>query len=135
MVNLDNLLFGGSITIFMNDEKEIVGNALYRMRSDGVVPIDISSEKLEFINNYKGIISSLRNGNKLYCANGRMYIGYNEYRGPYAEEDIFISFSDVGSMSFVEMVNQIENKLSRNDVRRLKLTRIGDFYTQMSNKK
>ena len=134
MIDLESLLYGCSTTICMDKEGNLVGCALFRI-PDGVVPVEISSDRLEFLNHYKIIINKLKNGNKLYCANGKMYIGYNEYVGPYNEDEKFISFSDTNRLGFFEMLDELENNLSKNKVRRLELVKIGDFYMNFDNKK
>ena len=134
MVNLDDLLINGSIIVSMDKEGKLIGSALLRM-SNGFVPIEIAGEALELVNSYEKIINKLKNGNKLYCANGKMYIGYHEYRGPYADEEVFVSFSDVNNTSFDEMLCELDNKLSKSNVRRIELVRDGAFYEKISNKK
>ena len=129
MVNLDDLLYNGSIMIYMDKEGNIVGTALMRNKN-GYIPFVLSSEKLEFIYMYKNIINKLKNGNKIYSIDGKMYIGYQEYRGCYAEEKVFVSFADANSLSFISLLEVINNKLSKNSVKRLELLKIGEFYVE-----
>ena len=133
MVNLDNLLYDGSIMIYMDKEGNVVGTALIRDKN-GYIPFVLSSEELRFVYEYKNIVSKLKNGNRIYSIDGNMYIGYPESREPYAEEKLFVSFADANSLSLVEMLINIENKLSKNNVKRLELLKIGEFYKNIRNK-
>ncbi len=132
MVNLDNLLFNGSIMIYMDKEGNVVGTALLKKRR-GYVPVTIDSFHLGFIRNFKKVINRLENGDKLYCYKGEMFIGSYERRGPYGEDDVFVSIANTNGFSIIDMLFNLENKLSNNNVKSLELVRIGEFY-KMSNK-
>ena len=133
MVDIDDLLFKGSIIIRSDKDNNIVGISLIKL-DRGCCPIELSNNDLAFIHKYKLIMNKLNNGNKIYIYNGNMYLGYNEFVGPYAEEEIFNSFYDSSSLYFYSMLNILEYKLVNNKVKKKILVRVGDYYTLSNNK-
>ena len=133
MLNIDDLLYLGSVTIYLDKDNKLKGTALLELEK-GYIPILLSSEELSNIELKKNIINKLKEGNKIYIINGKMYLGRPSTKGPYGEEKIFVTEADVELLSFFGMLEELEYKISRQNGKRKELVKIGEYYKEKINK-
>lgn len=130
MVDVNDLLFWGSITIFLNDEEELEGYSLIRVDGN-YIPVSLSSEDLSFIHLSDNIIGKLKEGNVLYMLAGTIYLGCFGREGAYAENEIFVSLADAESLTVSGLIQNLEYRLEHQVCKKRKLDKIGEFYKEM----
>ena len=134
MVDIQDLLYWGSVTISLNEEGNLVGIALIELEN-GYIPLPLSSEELRFIELQEGIMNKLRDGNMLYMIGGNVYLGKPQISGPYGEEKNFISEVDVESLNLTGALQNLEYKYENHLGKKKTLVKIGEFYKPSNFKK
>ena len=132
MVDLQDIMYWGSVTIRLDNNGNLVGTALVKL-NDGSFPIELTREDLLFVESYSNIMNSLRNGNVIYITAGSIYLGRPVARGAYGEEKLFISEVDDESLIFIELFKNLDYKVSHHLGRKKELVKLGDYY--LNNKK
>lgn len=127
MVELNDLLYWGSIAISLDKEDNLVGSALVEL-DKGYIPISLSSDDLSVIELQEGVMAKLREGNVLYMIGRNIYLGKPQTRGAYGDEKIFVSEVDVESLTFLGMLQNLEYRIGRNLGKKKTLIKIGEFY-------
>ncbi len=130
MLNIHDLLYLGSVTIYLDKDNNLKGTALVELEK-GYIPIPLSNKELNNIEINENIINKLKEGNKIYIINGTMYLGRQSLKGPYGEEKTFVSEADVESLSFLGMLEELEYKLSRREGKYKELVKIGEYYREI----
>ena len=127
MVEVNDLLYQGSIVIFMTSDKMIHGSVLVDI-GNNYITLSLTDDDLSIVKMEKGIVEKLREGYVVYICSGNAYLGsfYND--SSCEEEKIFISDVDVSSIDYVSIMKNLEYKINNNLVRRKKLVKIGEFY-------
>ncbi len=133
MVNLNDLLCNGSITIELDENGNLVGNALIKLK-DGYLPIPISSKNLSFITLKENVMNKLKSGNKIYIVDGNVYLGYPVISGAYGEERKFVTEAECRSLNFFGMLEELECTISRGKKKTKELVKLGEYYREFNNK-
>ena len=127
MVDIQDLLYWGSVMITLNKKGNLVGSALVELEN-GYFPLTLSDEDLSFIKLEKGIMGKLQKGNVLYMVAGNVYLGKPYLDGPYGEEKKFISEVDAEALTLSGMLQNLEYRIGRNLGKKKTLIKIGEFY-------
>lgn len=130
MLNIHDLLYLGSVTIYLDKDNNLRGTALVELEN-GYIPISLSDKELNNIEISENIINKLKEGNKIYIINGTMYLGHKVIKGPYGEEKTFVSEANVESLSLFGMLEELEYKLSRREGKYKELVKIGEYYRKI----
>ena len=125
MVDIQELLYVGSVTISMNEDGKLIGSTLIEMEN-GYFPLSLKDEQLKFLKLHNGIMSKLRAGNCLYIIDGHFYMGKSVNVGPYGEDSFFLSDNDVEDSNFFELEKQINEGI----VKKKRLVKTGEFYRE-----
>ena len=126
MVEINDIFYKGSITLYLNVDEEVVGYAIIDT-DRGYSSIELSNDITNIYLN-KNILAKLSYGNKVYIFGGKAYLGRNSTEGPYCEEDIFLSFYDAQALSYDELLVNLDNNIKNNISRTKKLVKIGEYY-------
>ena len=131
MVDIQKLLYMGSVTIFMNKDGKLIGNALIQLE-DGYVPIKISENDLSFIYSQVHVMNKLKDGYVLYMVGGAIYLGLPKKVNAYGEDEIFLSSFDSQCIYFCGLVENLEYKTKNDDKNEKMLVKIGEFYKPLN---
>ena len=125
MTNLrDCYLFSA---IFINYSEGLKGCLLIESEN-GVIPIELKEEDLNFLTFYPNIMEKLINGRLLYLKGFNVYLGKKETFGPYCEHEIFISEYDSENINFYELIANLESKIEKRESNVRKLSKLGIYY-------
>lgn len=114
---------------FINYDDGLKGVVMVE-RKDGIIPVELDSEDLDFITKYPNIMEKLKNGESLYLKGSKGYIGKKEYIGPYGEEEVFSSEYSSENIGVNELVISIEKSIERGDIKRMQLSKLGSYYSE-----
>ena len=99
-------------------------------RKDGISPVELDSEDLDFITKYPNIMERLKNGESLYLKGSKGYIGKKEYIGPYGEEEVFFTEYSSQNIDVGETIRGIETSIQNGDIKRKQLSKLGSHYSE-----
>ena len=135
MIDINDLLYWGSVTISMNEEGQLVGNAMIELEK-GYIPLELSSDNLSFLEFQPVIMQKLKEGNQLYMVAGNIYLGRPLNEGPYGENKTFVTEADAESLTILGLIKNLEYQVENNLGKKKKLVKFGELYRESSaNKK
>ena len=126
-MGINSIMYNGSITISCNEDGNLVGYALINT-NNGYIPMEIPASIINNVNLNKYVLNKLYEGNKIYIYKGKAYLGKNFTEGPYCEKKVFISSYDVESLSYSELMINLNNNIKNNVYRKKRLVKIGEYY-------
>ena len=117
------------VPIFISYNNGLKGSILIESK-DGIIPIELTSEDLDFITKYPNIMGKLMNGESLYLKGSKGYIGKKEYIGPYGEEEVFSSEYSSENIGINELMIGLEDSIQSGDIKRMQLSKLGNHYNE-----
>ena len=115
--------------IFISYSNGLKGSILIE-RKDGIIPVELTIEDLDFITKYPNIMEKLKNGESLYLKGSKGYIGKKEYIGPYGEEEVFSSEYSNQNIGINEIIIGLEGSIQNGDIKRKQLSKLGSYYSE-----
>lgn len=129
MVDLKNYrLFSA---IFINYMEGLKGFLLIESEN-GVIPIELKEEDLNFLTFYPNVMKKLTDGKSLYLKAFNAYLGKEETVGPYCEHQIFVSEYDSENIDFYELIANLESRIKKGNVNVRKLSKLGIYYNEVN---
>ena len=113
--------------LFINYDEKVGFNITILLRNEnGIVPFVI--EKTNFINYYPNLAKKLIDGKVLYVNYDYGYVGDFQSKGPYCEQEVFMSEYEANNIDFNELIINLNQNIKNGKKMSRELVKIGDYY-------
>lgn len=129
-MDIDALLYYGSVSIYNDKDKGIVGYTLFKNDDGYYVPTPLSDKLLKRVLLLKNIKNKLEAGNKIYMIDDNAYLGKSNNEGSYCENDIFFADYTSKEFSYLALLSSLDENVKNNNIVHKKLIKIDGYYRE-----